>query len=155
MPSLCWGRRNAEQPWVFHCIFCTEKTPCPGRRWSVVKIPKVWSAQLVSILVSSGQTPTLFTDWSPLPSPLPSIDCIMMEVEKWDFNWKGHAQGVRGDTWKGISLHFSFLTDFQLKGFYFHKVVFFAGQKNGKTKEKHIFPPSFPFPPLLWIHWSF
>lgn len=94
------------------------KNTLPWAQMECTEETKVWSAQLVSILVSYGQRPTLFMDWLFFFfffCTITSIDGIMMAVGRWGFNWKGHAQGVRGDTSKSISLPRSL---FQLNGLF-------------------------------------
>lgn len=80
-------------------IFCIERTPRLGHRWSVPKKPKCevfswWASWLLMV----RDQPYLWIDFFEEVSA--SIDGIMMAVERWGFNWKGQAQGVRGDTLK-------------------------------------------------------
>lgn len=85
------------------------KNASPWAQMECTEETKVWSAQLVSILVSYGSETNLIYGlnfFAPTEQVSMSIDGIIMAVKRRGFNWKGHAQGVRGDTLKSISLCF-------------------------------------------------
>lgn len=133
---------------LHHTHTRTKKTtsPCCGHRWSLVKELQVWSAQLLSILVSSGQSPqALFRNFF-----------IFLTVLRW--KWRCGTSFARGelkvqgpDTWKSISRHLTFLgRNSLLRGFLFSQTCSMQVRKwEDGDEEVALSPPS------LSIHWSF
>lgn len=59
---LCWeNTEDTVQPWVFHCIFCTERRPSLGPRWNVLKKQECEEMRFRASWLFMLQKPTLFT----------------------------------------------------------------------------------------------